>query len=76
MDDHDDGHAHGEDVHKVVCDLEDERVADLDGARVADGRDAGAAIDVLVADEGAQGERGRAANVLEVAEAHGDGDER
>lgn len=70
MDNHHHRHNQGENVHKVVRRLEDERVGNLDGAGIAVCLDASAIIDVLVADEGAQRYGGLVAYRLEVAEAH------
>lgn len=60
-------------MHEVVRSLENERVGDLNRPRVALCLYARAAVDVLVADERAQGYRGLCAYRREVAEAHGDG---
>ena len=48
MDNHDDCHDHGQDVHKVVCRREDEGIRNLDRPRIALGLNADAIIDVLV----------------------------
>lgn len=48
MDNHDDCHDHGQDVHKVVGRLEDEGIRNLDRPRIALGLDADAIIDILV----------------------------
>jgi len=48
MDNHDDCHDHGQDVHKVVGRLEDEGIRNLDRPRIALGLNADAIIDVLV----------------------------
>jgi hypothetical protein len=70
VDDHDHRHDQGQNVHEVVRSLEDECVCDLNGPRVAVCLDAGAAIDLLVAHEGAERYRGLGAYRREVAEAH------
>lgn len=54
MNDHDDGHDHGQNVHEVVGGLEDERVGNLNRPRVALCRYAGATVDVLLAHQRAQ----------------------
>jgi len=51
VNDHDHRHDHGQNVHKVVCHGEDERVCDLNCPRIALGLDARAAVDLLLADE-------------------------
>lgn len=58
-------------MHEVVGSLEDERVGDLNRARVALCLDARAAVDVLVAHQRAQRNRSLCAYRREVAEAHG-----
>jgi len=49
MNNHDDGHDHGQDVHKVVRRLENEGIRNLNGARIALCLDAHAVVDRLVA---------------------------
>lgn len=74
MQDHDDGHGEGEDVHGIGGALEDDGVRQFDGAGVAGrhdpggggGGDAGAG-----ADKGAEGDGGLGAYCGEVAEGHG-----
>ena len=73
VEDHDNGHDEGQNVHEVVCDLKDERVCDLNGACIALGLYAGAAIDLLVAYERAQRYRRLCAYCREVAKAHDEG---
>jgi hypothetical protein len=73
VEDHDDGHDEGQNVHEVVRDLEDKRVCDLNGACIALGLYASAAIDLLVADERAQRYRRLCAYCGEVAKAHDEG---
>ena len=73
VEDHDNGHDEGQNVHKVVRNLEDERVRDLNGACIALGLYAGAAIDLLVAYERAQRYRRLCAYCGEVAKAHDEG---
>lgn len=58
MDNHDHRHYQGQNMHEVVRGLEDERVGDLNGPRVAVCLDARAAVDLLLAHEGAQRDRG------------------
>ena len=70
MDDHDDGHDEGEDVHEVVGGLEDERVGQHERARVALGLDAAVTADFLVANQGTQRYRHLLAYRGEVAETH------
>ena len=48
MYDHDNGHDQGHDVDKVVGDLEDEGIRNLDRPRIALGLNADAIIDILV----------------------------
>lgn len=71
MENHDDGHDQRQDMHEVVGCLEDERVGNFNRARIALCLNAGAAVDLLVADEGAQRYRRLCAYCGEVAEAHG-----
>jgi len=49
MDNHDDRHNHGQDVHEVVRGLENEGIRDFNGARIALCLDAHAIVDRLVA---------------------------
>jgi hypothetical protein len=53
MDNHDYRHNQSQNVHKVIRRLEDKRVGHLNRPRVAVWLYAGAAIDLLVAHEGA-----------------------
>jgi len=70
VENHDDCHDQGQDVHEVVCGLEYERVCNFNRSRIALCLNAGAAIDFLVANEGAQRYRCLCAYCGEVAEAH------
>jgi hypothetical protein len=67
---HDDGHDQGQNVHEVVGGLEDERVGDLNCPRVAVCLYACTAIDLLLAHQSAQRYRGLCTYRREVAEAH------
>jgi len=49
VDNHDNGHYHGQDVHKVVRRLENEGIRNLNGARIALCLDAHTIVDRLVA---------------------------
>jgi hypothetical protein len=53
MDNHDDCHYHGQDVHEIVRRLENEGIRNLNRARIALGLDAHAVVDVLMAHKGA-----------------------
>lgn len=68
--DHYDGHDQGQDVHKVVSRLEDERIGDLNSPGIAACLDAHAIADILMAHSSAEGYRRLFAYRLEVAEAH------
>ncbi len=72
--DHDDGHGQGEDVHRVGGALEDDGVGEFEGAGVAGSHYAGGGGGGDVgawADEGAEGDGGLGAYCGEVAEGHG-----
>lgn len=68
--DHYDGHDQGQDVHKVVSRLEDERVGDLNSPGITACLDTHAIADILMAHSSAEGYRRLFAYRLEVAEAH------
>jgi hypothetical protein len=70
VDNHDNGHDQGQNVHEVVGGLEDERVGDLNCPRVAVCLYACTAIDLLLAHQSAQRYRGLCTYRREVAEAH------
>jgi hypothetical protein len=70
MDNHDDGHYHGQNMHDVVCRLEDEGIGNLNCPRIALRLYAHAIVDRLVAHQSAQWYRRLFAYRLEVAKAH------
>jgi hypothetical protein len=67
---HDHCHYQGQNMHEVVCRLEDERICDLNCSCIALCLNASAAIDFLVADKSAQWYRRLFAYRCEVAETH------
>ena len=71
MQDHDDGHGEGDEVHEVDGGLEDDCVGELDAAGVA-GRENGGGIGDWVdgTDERAEGQGALLAYCCEVAECH------